>query len=45
MAIEGFEDPYITCTFIDDERIFVNLHHNYDLMHHHFIYNFVTKKM
>jgi len=43
MAIEGFDDPFITCTFIDDERIFVNLFHNYTLTHYHFIFNYVTR--
>lgn len=43
MAIQGFPDPYITCTFIDDTRVFVNLFHNHKLIHYHFIYDFVKK--
>lgn len=45
MAISGFPDPYVTCCFIDDERIFVNLFYNFDLTHYHFIYNAKTQKM
>lgn len=45
MAIQGFADPYITCAFIDDDRIFVNLFHNYSLVHWHFIYNLKTREV
>lgn len=39
MPIAGFPDPYITCTFIDDENLFVCLFYNKTLTHYHFIYN------
>jgi len=45
MAIQGFPDPYITCCFIDDDRIFVNLFYNPKLTHYHFIYNIKTKQV
>lgn len=45
MAISGFPDPYITCCFVDDELIFVNLFYNYTLTHYHFIYNIETKQV
>ena len=44
MAIQGFPDPYVTCTFISDDLIFVNLFHNYSLTHYHFIYDVTAKK-
>lgn len=45
MAIQGFPDPYITCTFITDDRIFVNLFHNFTLTHYHFVYNITSGSM
>jgi hypothetical protein len=43
MPIDGFSDPYITCCFINDDLLFVNLFHSATLMHHHFLYNPKTK--
>jgi hypothetical protein len=43
MAISGFPDPYITCCFVDNSRVFVNLFYNYTLTHYHFIYNIDTR--
>jgi hypothetical protein len=45
MAISGFPDPYITCCFIDDDRLFINLFYNYDLTHYHFIYDLKNNKI
>lgn len=45
MANTDFPDPFITCCFIDDDRIFVNLFHNYSLTHYHFIWNCKTRKV
>ena len=39
MPIQGFADPFCTCSFIDDDRIFVQLFYNYDRTHWHFIYD------
>ena len=39
MPIQGFADPFCTCSFIDDDRIFVQLFYNHDLTHYHFIYD------
>ena len=43
MAIQGFPDPYVTCCFITDEKVFINLFYNPTLTHYHFIWD-VTKK-
>jgi len=39
MVYQGFPDPCITCTFVADDRIYVNLYHNPSLTHYHFIFN------
>jgi hypothetical protein len=39
MPIDGFGDPFITCTFVTGTILFVNLFHNGDLKHHHFFYD------
>ena len=45
MPIQGFADPFCTCSFITDERIFIQLFYNYDLTHYHFVYNHSTNKI
>ena len=39
MPIQGFSDPFITCSFITDDRIFIQLFYNYSLSHYHFVYD------
>jgi|DEB0MinimDraft_12_1074336.scaffolds.fasta_scaffold06711_2 hypothetical protein len=39
MCNQSFPDPFITCTFINNDRVFVNLFQNYDMKHYHFIYD------
>ena len=43
MCNQTFPDPFITCTFINSDKIFVNLFHNYDMKHYHFIYDLNRK--
>lgn len=43
MVYQGFPDPSITCTFVTDTRIFINLFHNPTLTHYHFIYDIEAK--
>jgi hypothetical protein len=45
MVIEDFPDPYITCCWIDEYRLFVNLFHPDTQSHYHFIYDICYKKM
>jgi len=45
MAIEGFPDPYITCSFVSDTKIFVNLFHNFTKTHYHFVYDITMKSV
>lgn len=45
MPINNFPDPFITCCFVTDDIIFVNLFHNKDLCHHHFFYDRVNRKI
>jgi len=42
MCIYTFPDPYITCTFINDNLVFINLFHNATLTHYHFFLNLET---
>ena len=39
MPIQGFPDPFITCCFISDDRIAVQLFYNYSQVHYHFVYD------
>lgn len=39
MPIQGFPDPFITCSFITDDRIAVQLFYNYSQVHYHFTYD------
>ena len=45
MPIYNFSDPFITCTFINHNLIYVNLYHTATTTHHSFIYNYATKKV
>ena len=45
MCIQSFPDPYVTCTFISDNRIFINFFHNATLTHYHLIWNTDTRKV
>lgn len=40
MPINDFPDPFISCVFVSDNLLFVNLFHNATLTHHHFFYSF-----
>lgn len=44
MPINNFPDPFISCHFITDTLIFVNLFHNATLTHYHFFWNTETRK-
>ena len=45
MPIDNFPDPFITCCFINDTLIYVNLYHSATKCHHSFIYNYKTRKI
>ena len=45
MPIDDFPEPFISCTFINNELIFVNLFHTSTLTHHHFFYNYNRRKI
>jgi len=45
MVYDGFPDPSITCTFIADDRIYINLYHNPTLTHYHFVFNTNSRKI
>ena len=45
MCNQSFPDPFITCCFITDDRLFVNLFHNGSMKHYHFIYDTAKRCM
>ena len=45
MPIQGFADPFIVCTFITDDLIFIALFYNATLTHYHFIYDCSKRKI
>ena len=45
MPIQGFADPFITCSFITDTKVFVQVFYNADLTHYHLIYDFETRSI
>ena len=45
MAIDGFMDPFVTCCFVSETKVFVNLFHNDTLTHYHMIIDTTTSKM
>mmetsp|Transcript_2678 Transcript_2678/g.4198 ORF Transcript_2678/g.4198 Transcript_2678/m.4198 type:complete len:104 (-) Transcript_2678:1306-1617(-) len=45
MCIPTFPDPFITCCFISDEKVYVNLFHNATLTHYHFIFDVEAQKL
>lgn len=43
MPIDNFPDPFITCCFINNDLIYVNLYHTATTTHHCFVYNHKTR--
>jgi len=41
----NFPDPFITCCFVGDEVLYINLFHTHKKMHYHFYYNIETGKL
>ena len=39
----SFPDPFVTCTYVTDDLIFINLFLNYKLTHIHFIYDLSSR--
>jgi hypothetical protein len=45
MPIDDFQDPFITCCFVSDNKVFVNFYHSHTSMHYHFIWHITKKKI
>lgn len=43
MCNSSFPEPFATCTFINHDRIFVDVFYNHTPTHYHFIYNLVDR--
>ena len=41
---ESFNDPFLTCCFLNDTKIFVTLFYNFKQLHHHFIWDLNTRE-
>lgn len=39
MANGDFQDPFITCTWVGDDKIYVNFFHNHSKTHYHFLWH------
>ena len=39
MANGDFQDPFITCTWVGDDKIYVNFFHNHTKTHYHFLWH------
>ena len=42
MPIQNFPDPFITCCFINDNLIFIQLYYVPTFMHYHFLWDLST---
>jgi hypothetical protein len=45
MAVSNFPDPFITCCFVNETTLFINLFYNFDCTHYHFYYDFETSQI
>lgn len=45
MCIQTFPDPFITCCFVGQNQLFINLFYNPTLTHHHFLYDLEKDKI
>ena len=45
MPIDNFPDPFITCCFVTDDILFVNLYHSFTCCHYHFFYDAKNKEI
>ena len=45
MVYPGFPDPSITCTFVADNKVYINLYHNPTLTHYHFVYDTTARSV
>ena len=45
MVCPDFPDPYITCCWVDEYRLFINLFHPNTVSHYHFIWDICYKRM
>ena len=45
MANECFPEPYVTCCFVNDDHVFIDVFYNYKLTHYHFIWDLRLRRM
>lgn len=42
---QHFPDPFVTCTFINEEILYVDLYENFSKTHYHFFYNIINHEL
>lgn len=45
MVNECFPEPYITCCFVGDDKVFIDLFYNYKLTHYHFFWDIRMRRI
>ena len=45
MPIDNFPDPFVDCTFVNDNLLFINLFHNKKIEHHLCFYYWKEKRI
>ena len=45
LPITGFMEPLITCSFLEDDSLFVSCYHRMQKKQYHFMYSYKEKKM
>ena len=45
MVCNDFSDPFITCCWIAEDKVFVNFFHSYSYTHYHFIWDITNKRI
>ena len=45
MVNECFPEPYASCCFVSDDRVFVDVFYNYKLTHYHFVWDLRKRRI
>jgi hypothetical protein len=45
MAVSNFPDPFVTCCFVQEKVLFINLFYSYECTHYHFYFDFESRKI
>ena len=45
MVNECFPEPYVTCCFVNDDHVFIDVFYNFKLTHYHFVWDLRLRRM